>query len=114
MTNREAIAADIEPYSLSENSVEKSFLDACNRFQMIASIDDTYTSDMLKPVAMASMFCLNRVRSLTSENIGGISQAFDVRKIDKMITSIAQNAGLSPNIVLADQSENIVSAVNVW
>ena len=114
MTNREAIAADIEPYSLSENSVEKSFLDACNRFRIIASVDDAYTDDMFKPVAMASMLCLSRLRSLTTENLGGISQSYDVRRIDKMISAIAKNAGLSPNLVLADETENIVKSVNVW
>jgi hypothetical protein len=114
MTNREAIAADIEPYSLSENSVEKSFLDACNRFQLIASVDDAYTAEMVKPVAMASMLCLSRLRSLTAENMGGLSQSYDVLKIDKMISAIAQNAGLSPTLVLADQTENYVTSVNVW
>lgn len=114
MTNIEAIAAEIEPYAVSDNSVEKSFLDACNKFGIIASVDDEYVADTRKPVAFASMLCLNRLRSLSSENIGGISQSFDVRKIDKMISAIAQNAGLSPNLVLADQNENIVSYANVW
>lgn len=114
MTNRQAITADIEPYSLSDESVEKSFLDAVMRFGMIANVDDEYSLEMKQSVAMASMLCLNRLRILESENIGGISQSFNVSKLEKRIRVIANEAGLSPDLVLASDSEDTVTFMRNW
>lgn len=114
MTNRQAIAADIEPYSLSDESVEKSFLDAAMRFGMIAGADDEYSVEMKQIVAMASMLCLNRLRVLESENIGGISQSFNVQRLEKRIRAIANEAGLSPDLVLASDSEDTVTFMHGW
>lgn len=114
MTNRQAIAADIEPYSLSDESIEKSFLDAAMRFGIIASADDEYTPGMKKLAALASMLCLNRLRVLENENIGGISQSFNVKKLEKRIEAIAYEAGLSPELVLASDDENSITFIPCW
>ena len=46
MKNREAIAAEIEPYSLSENGLEKLWVDCAAHFGVSGvEVDDDYESD---------------------------------------------------------------------
>lgn len=114
MTNREAILGEIEPYSLSDESVEKAFIDAAGRFNSFGDVDSEYDYSMKQVVALASMLCLNRLRVLSSENIGGISQTFNVSKLEKRIAAIANEAGLSADLVLADESGASVTYMNIW
>lgn len=114
MTNREAILGEIEPYSLSDESVEKAFIDAAGRFSSFGDIDSEYDYSMKQVIALASMLCLNRLRVLSSENIGGISQTFNVSKLEKRITAIANEAGISADLVLADESGTSVTYMNIW
>ena len=114
MTILEAIIGEIEPYSLSESGVEKSFIDAAGRFGVFGDVEEEYDSSMKQVVALASMLCLNRLRVLSSENIGGISQTYNVEKLEKRIAAIATEAGLSPYLVLADDSSSSVSYMSVW
>lgn len=114
MTILEAIIGEIEPYSLSDESVEKSFLDAAGRFGVFGDVEEEYDYSMKQVVALASMLCLNRLRVLSSENIGGISQTYNVAKLEKRIAAIATEAGLSLSLVLADESESSVTYMNVW
>lgn len=114
MTNREAIIGEIEPYSLSDESIEKSFIDAASRFTVFGDIDCEYTSEMRQVVAYSCMLCLNRLRVLSSENIGGISQSFNVEKLEKRIKAIANEAGLSSDLVLDDSLNGSVTYMNIW
>lgn len=115
MTIREAISGEIEPYGLSDDSLEKAYIDASGRFSDGVSfdIDTPYTYALKKVVAFAAMLCLNRVRELTAENIGGLSQNFDVKKLEKRIKAIATEAGISPDIVLADTDEPRVTFISI-
>ena len=115
MTIREAISGEIEPYGLSDDSIEKAFIDAAGRFGdgMALQITSTYTYAMKKVVAFAAMLCLNRLRELTAENIGGISQNYDVKKLMNRIKAIAAEAGISPDILLADTDEPRVTFISV-
>lgn len=112
MTNREAVAAAIEPYSVSDDSLDKALIDASERFGEY-SPEDTYSLQGKKCVALASMLCLSRLRVLASENIGGISQTFAIAKIEKAIRAIANDAGISADLVLADEGDNIVTCVSI-
>lgn len=114
MTNLEAIAGEIEPYSLGDDSIQKSFIDACGRFGTSASIEDVYEYSMKQTIGFASMLCLNRLRVLSSENVGGISQNYDVAKLEKRIRAIAKDSGLSADLVLADDGDNVVTYMPVW
>lgn len=112
MTNIEAVAATIEPYSVSDESLEKALIDAGARFGY-APKDEPYTLDNKKVVALASMLCLSRLWVLTSENIGGISQAYSVAKLEKAIKAIANDADISPDLVLADNEENSITCISI-
>lgn len=114
MTNREAIIGEIEPYSLSDESIEKSFIDAATKFSVFGDIDCEYTPEMMQIVAYTAMLCLNRLRVLSSENIGGISQSFSVSKLEKRIKAIASEAGLSADMVLAEGNDESVTYMSVW
>lgn len=114
MTNREAIIGEIEPYSLSDESIEKAFIDAAGRFSSFGDIDSEYEYSMKQVVSLASMLCLNRLRVLASENVGGISQTFNVSKLEKRIAAIANEAGLAPSLVLADENDESVTYMSVW
>lgn len=112
MTNREAVAATIEPYSVSDNALDKALADAGERFGEY-NPDDAYTSAAKKSVALASMFVLSRLRTLQSENIGGISQNYAVAKIEKAIRAIAESADISADLVLAEDGEETVTCISI-
>jgi hypothetical protein len=114
MTNREAIAAEILPYSLDENGLEKLFIDSCTHFGKGGGIDDEYSSDMQRPVALSAMRCLARMRVLQREQIDVISNTYDTAKLDKAIAAIAASAGLSPSLVDAEDDNYNLTAVKCW
>lgn len=112
MTNREAVAATIEPYSVSDNGLDKALCDAGERFGEY-SPEGAYTPAAKKAVALASMLVLSRLRTLQAENIGGISQNFAVAKIEKTIRAIAEDAGISAELVLAEDGEAVVTCISI-
>ena len=114
MTNREAIAAAIEPYSLSEDGLELLFINSCAHFGEDAYIDEEYSAAMLRPVAFAAMQCLARMRVLTNEKVDVISNSYDTAKLDKAIAAIATSAGLDPSLVDAGGDNYGLTAVHVW
>lgn len=114
MTNREAIAAEIEPYSLSEDGLEKLFIDCAAHFGESATVDEEYSAAMVRPVALAAMRCLARMRVLTSEHIDVISNTYNINGINKAIASIAASAGLSPDLVGSEDDNYNLTAVRCW
>lgn len=114
MTNREAIAAEIQPYSLDENGLEKLFIDSAAHFGVEANVDEDYTIALQRPVALAAMRCLARMRVLQREQIDVISNTYDTAKLDKAIASIAASAGLSPSLVDAEDENYNLKAVECW
>ena len=115
MTNREAIASEIEPYSLSEDGLEKLFLDCAAHFGAEGGVDDEYSpATMKRPVALAAMICLARMRVLASEKVDVISNNYNVKGINAAIASIAASAGLSPSLVEAEDDNYNLTARNIW
>lgn len=115
MTNREAISTEIEPYSLSDEAYETAFIKAQAHFGIKEGVDDNYSSDMIQAVAYAGMICLAKLLTLTSENVGGVSQSYNTQDVKAAIKSLAQSAGLSSSLVLDDDSDDFgLTAVHVW
>ena len=114
MTNREAIAAEIQPYSLDENGLEKLFIDAAHHFGIEADVDDNYTTDMLRPVALAAMRCLARMKTLQREQVDVISNTYDTAKLNQAIAAIAAEAGLSASLVGAEDDNYSLRAAQCW
>lgn len=117
MTISEAIASEIQPFSTSDETLEKMFVDAAERFSIAASVEDDYSVNVKKPVAYAAMRILYKMRVLSSENIGGISQGYKDNKnlIDGMIKSIAKDAGLDADLVIDSSSDDYwVTSAKVW
>ena len=114
MTNREAIAAEIQPYSLDENGVEKLFIDCASHFKKDAGVDNEYDVSMKQTVAFAAMRCLSRMKVLASERVDVISNNYDTSKLNQAIASIAASAGLSPSLVGAEDDNYSLTAVNCW
>lgn len=117
MTISEAIASEIQPFSTSDETLEKMFIDAADKFNSTASVADEYSVAVKKPVAYAAMRILYKMNPLSSENVGGISQSYknDKNLIDKMIKSIAKDAGLDADLVIDSTSDNYwVQSVKVW
>ena len=115
MTNREAIAATILPYSLNEDGLEKLFLDSADHFGVTAGVDDEYVAATMKrTVALAAMFCLARMKVLQREQVDVINNTYDTAKLNQAIESIAASAGLSPSLV-GDESDNYgLTEVKCW
>ena len=115
MTNREAIAAEIEPYSLSENGLEKLWVDCAAHFGVSGvEVDDDYESDLIRPVALAAMRCLARMRVLAREKVDVLENSFNVNGINKAIAGIAASAGLSADLVDGEDDNYGLTAVNCW
>lgn len=116
MTNREAIAAEIEPYSLSEDGLEKLFIDSAAHFGIYedADVDDDYEPAYMRTVALCAMRCLARMRVLANEKVDVISNTYNVDGINKAIASIAASAGLSPALVDAENDKDSLTAVQIW
>lgn len=115
MTNREKIASMIEPYALSDDAYEGSFLDAAEHFGTSGEIDGSYTSSLRQTVTLAAMYCLRQLITLSSENIGGVSQSYDENDLKKAIKGLASSAGLSASLVLDDDSDDYnISSPKVW
>lgn len=117
MTISEAIASEIQPFSTSDEALEKMFIDASNKYDITASASDDYTVAMKKPVAYSAMRLLMKMRPLSSENIGGISQGYKDKNslIDDMIKSIAKDAGLDADLVLNADSDGFwLCSPKVW
>ena len=55
MTISEAIASEIQPFSTSDETLEKMFIDAVDKFSITASVADEYSVAEKKPVAYAAM-----------------------------------------------------------
>ncbi len=110
MTNIEAVAATIEPYSVSDEAIQKALIDASAKFECPS--DAEYSLSAKKGVALASMLCLSRLRVLAAENIGGISQSYNVTKLDKAIKAIAKDAGISADLVDTDD-EDVVTCISI-
>lgn len=93
------------------------FIDAADKFGASESVDDTYSVAVKKPVAYAAMRILYKMRALSSEIVGGVSQSYknDDELIDDMIKSIAKDAGLSADLVLNTDSDGYwLQSVKVW
>lgn len=117
MTISEAIASEIQPYSTTDEALEKMFIDAAERFSVEASIEDDYSVAVKKPVAFAAMRILYKMRTLSSENLGGISQGYKEKSslIDDMIKSIAKDAEIDADLVLDSDSDDYwVKCEKVW
>lgn len=116
MTCLEAVSGKIEPYGVSDNAMEVALVDAAAHFSASILPTDEYqpaTDGVSKSVALAAMKCLIQLTSLTGENIGGISQQYDVNKIKKAIIAIAKDAGLSPELVLDSDSDITVDYISI-
>lgn len=115
MTIREAIASSIEPYSLSDEAVDKAAMDAFYRFGGETSLDtqDAYTVLMKKQCGFAAMLLLRQVMTLQAENVGGISSTYN-KDVKDMIKSIAKDIGVSPDLVLDSDGDNVVTYCPVW
>ena len=114
MTNREAIAAEILPYSLDENGLEKLFIDCAAHFGVEAEVDDNYSVSLQRPVALAAMRCLARMKVLQREQVDVISNTYDTAKLNQAIAAIAASAGLSPSLVDAEDDNYNITAVKCW
>ena len=117
MTISEAIASEIQPFSTSDEALEKMFIDAADKFSVSASIDDDYSVAMKQPVAYSAMRILYKMRVLSSEKIGGISQGYKDKNslIDDMIKSIAKDAGLDADLVIDSDSDDYwLRAAKIW
>ena len=117
MTILEAIASEIQPFSTSDEALEKMFIDAAARFGVKTSVDGEYSVELKQPVAYAAMRLLYKMRVLSSENIGGISQSYKEKQtlIDDMVKSIAKDAGLDANLVIDKNSDDYgFTALKVW
>lgn len=97
MTIKEAIIAEITPYTVPDNLIEKVCTDN------LLTSTDTYLVTVKTSVARCAIAVLQALISLTSDSEGGFSQGYDVKALERRISAIASdnritNVGTQPKI----------------
>ncbi len=116
MTIREAVAAEIEPYALSDNAVDKAIISSYYRFRGTTDTDPegNYSPADDKEVGFAAMLLLGQLLTLTNEKVDVISNSYDNEDLKKAIGAIANRIGVNPDLVLGDQGKDTVTYCPVW
>lgn len=116
MTVREAVAAEIEPYVLSDNAVDKAIKSSFYRFGGNDSIDPegNYSPVDDKQIGFAAMLLLGQLLSLTNEKVDVISNSYDNEELEKAIKAIANRIGVSADLVLGGQGDTVTYCGNIW
>lgn len=97
MTNFEAISAKLYPYSVDDNLIEVSCIDAG------LESDALYSPDHKKEVAIVVIMNLRNLIALSSESNGGYGLSYDTDKLKERIYLIAKDNGLTD---IADEFNN--------
>ena len=94
------------------------FIDASDKFNVEANVDDDYDVKKHKIiVAYSAMRILYKMKVLSSENMGGISQSYKEKNslIDDMIYSIAKDSGLDADMVInSDSNDYSLNVLKIW
>lgn len=117
MTIREAVAAEIEPYAVNDNAVDKAIISSFYRFGGATDTDPegVYSPVDDKQVGFAAMLLLGQLLTLTNEKIDALSNSYDNDDLKKSIVAIANRIGVSADLVLGDQGEDKVTYCgNMW
>ncbi len=89
MNNKEALIADIEPYTPSGLTIQKALMDNG------LTAEDTYVADNKKDIAKAAICVLRKLIVLSSESIGKSSQSYNVAELERRIKGIIKENGLN-------------------
>ena len=89
MTNLDALKADVEPYSLSDEGYVKRLIDA--------GLDEqaTYVAENKMTVALCAIAILVSFLSLTNETLGPTSQSYDRRGLEDRLRALCNENGLN-------------------
>lgn len=88
MTNLEALKAEIEPYSLSDDGCAKRLIDVGLNEQ------SNYTSANKGLIARCAITILTSFLSLTNESLGPTSQSYDRKGLENRIRALCNENGL--------------------
>lgn len=111
MTNREAVIAEIEPFTIHPRSIDKSIIDASKKIG--EKIDPSAEYDGSTGIAVASILVLGKLKVLASESEAGISKGYSVENIAKRIKELAKINGLCAEYFLEEDSA-IENLTNRW
>ena len=108
MTILEAIIGSLFPYEVDESLIRKTAIDL--------DIDEEaeYVISDRESVARATIFILQNLITLTSENNEGKSASYDVSRIKERISSIAAFNGLDDVASEYDTRSRIIDRTNMW
>lgn len=85
----DALIGELEPYTSSPASLNKSLLDAG-----VQDPEEEYTAEDKRTVAKAAIYVLKRLIVLSSDSLGKSSQGYNVDKLEKRIKLLAQENDL--------------------
>lgn len=88
MTNLQALKAEIEPYSASDEASVKRLIDAG------LSADAEYSAANKITLAKCAIAMLVSFLSLTKESLGPTSQSYDRKGLEERISAICSENGL--------------------
>lgn len=105
MTIREAISAELIPFSVDINTIAKACVDI--------DLDDTanYAASDKGNVARAAVGILNRMLILTNESEGGFTQGYSTAAIRERIASLIRDNSLTD---IATSGPTITDKSSAW
>ena len=106
MNNKEALIAEIEPYTPSGMTIQKALMDS--------GVDpsDTYEVAGKRNIAVAAIKVLKKLIVLRSESLGKSSQSYNVDKLEDRIKDLCKDNGLNVEDYLEPSS--ITDGSNLW
>lgn len=103
----DALIGELEPYTTSPTSLQKSLLDA--------GIDDSerqYTASEKKSVAKAAISALKKLIVLSSDSLGKSSQGYQVDKLEKRIKALAAENDIDVSEFV--EAPTVENGSNLW
>lgn len=108
MTNHEAVAASLYPFSVDESLIEKACIDTG------INVEGEYSVEDKASVARTTIAILRDLVVLSSESNGGYALSYDTEKLKERIFSLAMDNGLTDIAEEFDSRTRIMDCSNLW
>lgn len=108
LTKYNALVGELEPYTPSAITIQKSLIDAG-----ITDYQEAYDTEKDKVmIATAAILCLKKMIVLSSDNLGKASQSYNVEMLQKRIESLCNENGLDSSDYV--EVSSITDGSNLW
>lgn len=107
LTKFDALIGELEPYTPGRATLLKALADAG-----VTDLDQPYTPEDRKPIALAAIKVLKKLIVLSSDSLGKSSQGYNVDKLEKRIKALCQENDLDAEDFV--DLPSITDGSNLW